>query len=117
MADRLAVKSGATLRLVGTRGDVKLFGGSVLKLVSGGPMGLQGPEGGVGQISYRHTQTLPLFVWLVTHNFGYEPAGIDPFEEVAPGVFERTEGIIHHINSNAFTIQYDVAIAGYVNVS
>jgi hypothetical protein len=81
--------------------------------------GIEGPPGppGPAGTGYRHTQSFPSVVWIVTHNFHFQPAGIGAYEEVAPGVFVQVEGTIAHLNDDIFTITYDVPISGYVNVS
>lgn len=86
-----------------------------------GDTGEPGPQGDPGPMGpgsyYQHVQTLPLFVWLVAHNLGYQPAGIQAYEDVGGGNFVQVEGIVVHLSNNLFTIQYDVALTGYVNVS
>lgn len=113
----ITIKGRDTLKLVEGSGSVRIEGGSVLKLISGGPMGLQGPQGDSASSSFRSADMPALLVWLINHNLGYEPGGIQAYELVAPGVYVEVEGKVTHLSVNAFTIQYDVPIAGYVLAS
>lgn len=113
----ITIKGRDTLKLVQGDGSVRIENGSVLKLISGGPMGMTGPPGDPALSSFRSADFPLLQVWLAVHNLGYEPAGIQAYELVAPGVYVEVKGKITHLSVNAFTIMYDVPIAGYVLAS
>lgn len=89
-----------------------------IKIVNSGTVGPRGFPGlALSNVSYRHTQTVQLYVWLVVHNLGYKPAGIKAYEQVGPDEYVEVEGEINYLNDNMFTIQFNASLLGYVLVS
>ena len=80
-----------------------------------GPQGEQGPQGLPGWVpqSYTHVQNSVSDLWTVVHNLGYRPGGI--LVRDSAGV--TVEGNIVHVDANSFTVSFNEAISGEVDVS
>lgn len=57
---------------------------------------------------YIHEQTTPSALWVITHNLGYQPGGI----EVTDSGGDSVEGDVTFVNANVLTIAFGAAFAG-----
>ena len=75
---------------------------------------IQSSAAGTDTDAYTHTQAAPATTWVVSHNLGYRPAGVQV--ENAGGDDITPEGLVH-VNDNQLTIEFLVAVSGTAYVS
>lgn len=69
----------------------------------------------LAQWGYVHTEPAPTTTWVVDHNLGYQPAGLDLYD-AADG--RRCEGYaVAHPTVNRLVLTLDVPIAGTLYLS
>lgn len=78
-----------------------------------GPEGPEGPEGPAGNRSYTHTQVNASHVWLLTHNLGYRPGGVQVTD--ADGI--STEPLVSHLTENVLMLTFAGPVSGTAVVS
>ena len=88
---------------VGPQGEIGPIGPQGIQGIQGiqGPVGPPGPMSGV----YRHVQGTPAAVWVVNHNLGYYPGGIQATDSAG----ELREGFVEYLDINTIRISFFVA--------
>jgi hypothetical protein len=113
MSGTVIIRGKDTLRLVDGDGSVRIENGSVLKLISGGPMGQRGPSGAeaaraTGEITVQNS------VWLMQHDQDLLESELNPalfwFEDENGNAMEPGE-ILWSTNDRALAV-WDEPVRG-----
>lgn len=73
---------------------------------------LVGPQGTSGG-SYHHVQNSTSNTWVIVHNLGYEPGGVQVFDSGGTQVI----GDVTHDSANQLTVTFSSAFSGVANLS
>ncbi len=70
------------------------------------------PGAGGGGSYYRHVQSTPAAVWVITHGLGYRPN-----VTVVDSTARQVEGDVEHVNDNELIVSFSAAFAGEAYLS
>ena len=79
----------------------------------GGAPGPPGPAGATGT-AHTHIQLTPATVWTITHNLGYDPAGI---LVVSDGYVLDEVGVPILTPGEVMRLSFDISVAGVAHLS
>lgn len=82
---------------------------------SGGVVEVAGAPGPGGSgTAYTHTQTVPATVWTITHELGYDPAGVLVLSD---GYLMDDFGVQYLVPGTSLRLSFDISLAGVAYLS
>lgn len=70
---------------------------------------------GTGALGYTHVQSVPATVWTMTHNLGYDPAGIVVID--GTGFYLDWFGVQYLMSNVSLRLSFDIAVSGTAYLS
>lgn len=81
-------------------------GPAVVRVVTAGPPGIQGPPGPQPE-AYVHVQDTAASTWTINHNLGYRPSA-----ELMDASSREIDGDVYHPTVNQTVVMFNVPVAG-----